>query len=63
MRVVWLLLIFVFVCRYVDLRWDVFLGTYYHWRVIKGVPLVSHTTHTTTQFAIATATQSRARLT
>ncbi|TFJ82342.1 hypothetical protein NSK_006352, partial [Nannochloropsis salina CCMP1776] len=25
---------------YVDLRWDVFLGTYYYWRLIKGVPLV-----------------------
>ncbi|EWM24871.1 hypothetical protein Naga_101325g2, partial [Nannochloropsis gaditana] len=28
------------VCRQVDLRWDVFLGTYYYWRLIKGVPLV-----------------------
>lgn len=25
---------------YIDLRWDVFLGTYYYWRLIKGVPLV-----------------------
>lgn len=25
---------------YVDLRWDIFLGTYYYWRLIKGVPLV-----------------------
>lgn len=24
-----------------DLRWDVFLGTYYYWRLIKGLPLVS----------------------
>lgn len=23
-----------------DLRWDIFLGTYYYWRLIKGVPLV-----------------------
>ena len=28
-----------------DLRWDVFLGTYYYWRLIKGVPLVSQPTH------------------
>jgi hypothetical protein len=25
---------------YIDLRWDIFLGTYYYWRLIKGVPLV-----------------------
>jgi hypothetical protein len=25
---------------YIDLRWDVFLGTYYHWRLIKGTSLV-----------------------